>query len=70
MLKYVIFLIGILSIPHFYAQNPQELLTKIYFESELPLIDSNGFTFSETYFNSGSVWTVDSLFFPGKCGVS
>ena len=61
MLKYVIFLIGILSFHHFYAQNPQELLTKFYFESELPLIDSNGFTFSENYTNSGSVWTVDSF---------
>ena len=61
MLKYVIFLIGILSIPQFHAQNPQELLTKFYFESELPLIDSNGFTFSENYTNSGSVWTVDSF---------
>ena len=43
------------------AQTPQELLTKFYFESDLPILDSSGFEYSDTYTNSGSIWTVDSF---------
>ena len=61
MYKYVIFLFGFFIIQNVIAQNTQQLLTKFYFESDIPLLDSNGFTFSDTYTNSGSIWTVDSF---------
>ena len=43
------------------AQTPQELLTKFYFESDLPILDSTGFDYSDVYSQSGSSWAIDSF---------
>jgi hypothetical protein len=43
------------------AQTPQELLTKFYFESDLPIVDSSGFDYSDVYSQSGSSWAIDSF---------
>ncbi len=43
------------------AQTPQELLTKFYFESDLPIVDSSGFDYSDVYSQSSSSWAIDSF---------
>ncbi|MDG2152893.1 MAG: T9SS type A sorting domain-containing protein [Crocinitomicaceae bacterium] len=43
------------------AQNTQQLLTKFYFESDLPILDSSGFEYSDVYSQSGSSWAIDSF---------
>jgi hypothetical protein len=43
------------------AQTPQELLTKFYFESDLPILDSTGFDYVDVYSQSGSSWAIDSF---------
>ena len=58
---FFIFLFGLFSINTVDAQNPQELLTKFYFQSDLPIVDSSGFDYSDVYSQSASSWTVDSF---------
>ena len=43
------------------AQIEDSLLTKFYFDSDLPILDSSGFDFVDVYSPSGSSWAIDSF---------
>ena len=43
------------------SQNPEYLLTKMPFNSNVGLLDTIGFNFTRTYTNSNSFWAVDSF---------
>ena len=56
-----LFLLLFLFAQNVCAQNADSLLTKFYFESGLPIIDSTGFDYSDDYSQSGSSWAIDSF---------
>ena len=43
------------------AQIEDSLLTKFYFDSDLPILDSSGFDYVDVYSPSASSWAIDSF---------